>query len=276
MYPFTYHRPRDLREALARLSSDPEARPLAGGMTLIPSMKHRLSAPSQLIDIARLPELRGISRIDDHLVVGAASRYAEIAADPAVAAALPALAQVAESIGDPQVRSRGTLGGSIANNDPAADFPAAVLALSAIIRTDRREVAADDYFQGMFTTALLPDELICAIRFAIPHRAAYAKFHHPASGYAMTGVFVADFGDTVRVAVTGAAPVVFRWHDAEAALARDLGPASVADLRLAEEGLNADLHAPAAYRAQLAAVLLQEAVQQIQGTGQRLPREGSA
>lgn len=272
MYPFTYRRPRDVPEALSLLAADPEARLLAGGMTLIPSMKHRLSVPSQLIDIARLPELHGISRSDNTLLVGAACRYAEIAADPVVAAALPALAQVAESIGDPQVRSRGTVGGSIANNDPAADFPAAVLALSALIRTDRREVAADDYFQGMFTTALLPDELICAIQFAIPRRAAYAKFHHPASGYAMTGVFVADFGESVRVAVTGAAPVVFRWHEAEAALTRSFRLAGITELRLAEEGLNADLHAPAGYRAQLAAVMLQQAVQEVErstGEGRR-------
>ncbi|MBA3478427.1 MAG: FAD binding domain-containing protein, partial [Lautropia sp.] len=217
MYPFTYHRPGDLADALSRLAADPDAKLLAGGMTLLPSMKHRLSAPSQLIDIAGLPELRGIRRDGNSLVVGAACRYVEIADDPAVTAAIPALAQVAGSIGDPQVRLRGTLGGSIANSDPAADFPAAVLALAAIVQTDRREIAADDYFQGMFTTALVPDELIREIRFAIARRAAYAKFHHPASGYAMTGVFVADFGETVRVAVTGAGPVVFRWREAEAA-----------------------------------------------------------
>jgi carbon-monoxide dehydrogenase medium subunit len=263
MYPFTYHRPASLPDALARIAADPEAKVLAGGMTLIPSMKHRLSAPSQLIDIARLPELRGISRSGDSLSVGAASRYAEIAADRVVAESLPALAQVADAIGDPQVRSRGTIGGSVANNDPAADYPAAVLALAAVIRTDRREIAADDYFQGMFTTALAPDELICAIRFAIPRRAAYAKFHHPASGYAMTGVFVADFGDSVRVAVTGAGPVVFRWHEAEAALTRALEPAAVDGLSLSPDGLNADMHAPAGYRAQLAAVMLQKAVRQI-------------
>ena len=185
-------------------------------------------APSQLIDIARLPELHGISRSGQSLAIGAASRYAEIARHPLVEQHLPALAQVADAIGDPQVRSRGTIGGSIANNDPAADFPAAVLALAAVIRTDRREIAADDYFQGMFTTALAPDEMICEIRFAIPRRAAYAKFHHPASGYAMAGVFVADFGETVRVAVTGAAPVVFRWHEAEAALTADFAPEAVA------------------------------------------------
>ena len=260
MYSFTYHRANDLADALARLAADPDARLLAGGMTLIPSMKHRLSAPSQLIDIARLPELRGIAHEGDSLTIGAASRYAEIAADPIVAATIAALGQVAESIGDPQVRTRGTIGGSIANNDPAADFPAAVLALAAVIRTDRREIAADDYFQGMFSTALAPDEMIREIQFAIPARAAYAKFHHPASGYAMTGVFVADFGETVRVAVTGAAPSVFRWHEAEAALTRRFDLAAVTGLVLAQDGLNADMHAPASYRAQLAAVMLQQAV----------------
>jgi aerobic carbon-monoxide dehydrogenase medium subunit len=269
MYPFTYHRPRDLPDALARLAADPDARLLAGGMTLIPSMKHRLAAPSQLIDIARLPELHGIARSGESLAVGAASRYAEIARHPLVAADLPALAQVADTIGDPQVRTRGTIGGSIANNDPAADFPAAVLALAAVIHTDRREIAADDFFQGMFTTALAPDEMIRAIRFAIPRRAAYAKFHHPASGYAMTGVFVADFGESVRVAVTGAAPVVFRWHEAEAALTRRLALQAVAALALSPEGLNADLHAPAAYRARLAAVMLQKAVAEIETEAKR-------
>ncbi len=273
MYPFTYHRPADLPAALARLAADPDAKLLAGGMTLIPSMKHRLSAPSQLIDIARLPELHGIARSGSSLLVGAATRYAEIADNATVAACLPALADVAGSIGDPQVRTRGTLGGSIANNDPAADFPAAVLALAAVIHTDRREVAADDYFQGMFTTVLAADEIICRISFAIPKRAAYAKFHHPASGYAMTGVFVADFGETVRVAVTGAAPVVFRWHEAEAALGRAFDEAALTGLSLPAEGLNADMHAPATYRAQLAAVMLQQAVAQITA-GDQLEKRG--
>jgi carbon-monoxide dehydrogenase medium subunit len=267
MYPFTYHRPDSLAQALASLAADPEARPLAGGMTLLPSMKHRLSAPSQLIDIARLPELRGIAHRGDSLVVGAASRHEEIATDPVVAAVLPALAQLARSIGDPQVRARGTVGGSVANNDPAADFPAAVLALAAVIRTDRREIAADDFFQGLFATALAPGELIREIRFPIPRRAAYAKFHHPASGYAMTGVFVADFGDAVRVGVTGAAPGVFRWHEAETALTRRFGLAAISGLALDERGLNADMHAPAGYRAQLAAVLLQDAVQALTQPG---------
>ena len=260
MYPFAYHRPERLSDALALLAADPEARPLAGGMTLIPSMKHRLAAPSQLVDLGRLPELRGIACRDASLVVGAGTRHAEIAVDPVVAATLPALAAVALAIGDPQVRARGTIGGSIANNDPAADYPAAVLALAAVVVTDRREVAADDFFQGMFATALEAGELICEIRLAIPRRAAYAKFHHPASGYAMAGAFVADFGETVRVGVTGVAPSVFRWHEAEAALLRRFDEDSVAALALDEAGLFGDLHAPAAYRAHLANVMLRQAV----------------
>ncbi len=260
MYPFAFHRPERLSDALALLAADPEARALAGGMTLIPSMKHRLAAPSQLVDLGRLEELRGIELRDASLVVGAGCRHAEIAADLVVAANLPALATVALAIGDPQVRVRGTIGGSVANNDPAADYPAAVLALAAVIATDRREIAADDFFQGMFTTALDRDELICELRLAVPRRAAYAKFAHPASGYAMAGVFVADFGETVRVGVTGVAPSVFRWHEAEAALLRRFDEDSVAGLALDEAGLFGDLHAPAAYRAHLATVMLRKAV----------------
>jgi carbon-monoxide dehydrogenase medium subunit len=259
MYPFAFHRPDRLADALALLAADPEARAIAGGMTLIPSMKHRLAAPSQLVDLGRLEELRGIARRGASLVVGAGCRHAEIAADPVVATTLPALATVALAIGDPQVRVRGTIGGSIANNDPAADYPAAVLALAAVVVTDRREIAADDFFQGMFVTALDAGEIIREVRLAIPRRAAYAKFHHPASGYAMAGVFVADFGETVRVGVTGVAPSVFRWHEAEAALLRRFDVDSVATLALDEGGLIGDLHAPAAYRAQLATVMLRRA-----------------
>lgn len=260
MYPFAFHRPERLSDALALLAADPEARALAGGMTLIPSMKHRLAAPSRLVDLGRLEELRGITRRDTSLVVGAGCRHAEIAGDPVVAATVPALASVALAIGDPQVRARGTIGGSVANNDPAADYPAAVLALAAVMVTDRREIAADDFFQGMFATALQAGELIREIHLAIPRRAAYAKFHHPASGYAMAGVFVADFGETVRVGVTGVAPSVFRWHEAEAALLRRFDGDSLAALTMDEAGLFGDLHAPAAYRAHLASVMLSKAV----------------
>jgi len=265
MYPFTYQRASELAQAVASLKADPQAKLLAGGMTLLPSMKHRLAAPSSLIDIARLPELAGIRRDGAALVVGAGTRHGVLAADPTTRQALGALAHLAGMIGDPQVRARGTLGGALANNDPAADYPAAVLACRAQIATDRRAIAADDFFQGMFTTALEADEIITAIRFERPRSAAYAKFAHAASGYAMTGVFVARFDDTVRVAVTGAGPCVFRWSAAEAALARDFSAAAVQALTLPADGLNADQHAPAEYRAHLAQLMTVRAVAHITG-----------
>jgi len=186
-----------------------------------------------------------------------------VADSAVVRAALPALAALAGGIGDPQVRARGTLGGSVANNDPAADYPAGVLACRAEVVTDRRTIEADAFFQGMFTTALGADELITAIRFAIPKQAAYEKFAQAASGYAMTGVFVARYDDGVRVAVTGAAPCVFRWTEAEAALSRRFAPEAVAQIRLPADGLNADQHAPAAYRAHLAHVMLTRALERL-------------
>ena len=269
MYPFTYHRASGIADALARLAADPGAKLLSGGMTLLPSMKHRLAAPSQLIDVGGLAELRGISREGDTLVVGAGMRHCEVAQHALVRDAIPALAATASSIGDPQVRARGTLGGSIANNDPASDYPAAVLALDGVVVTDRRRIDARDFFVGMFTTALEEGEIVTAVRFARPARAAYAKFPHPASGYAMTGVFVAEYDEggrrEVRVAVTGAAPSVFRWAEAEAALAARFSSASVAALQLPADGLNADLHAPARYRANLARVLATRAVARLTG-----------
>ena len=265
MYPFTYQRAAGLAEAVAGLKADPQAKALAGGMTLLPSMKHRLAAPSSLIDIARLAELRGIRRDGKSLVVGAATRHGELMADPIAQSAIAALARLAGLIGDPQVRARGTLGGSVANNDPAADYPAAVLACRAQIVTDRRSIAVDDFFQGMFTTALAADELITAIRFECPRRAAYAKFAQAASGYAMTGVFVAQFDDAVRVAVTGAGPGVFRWEAAERALSADFSTRSLAALSMPADGLNADQHAPADYRAHLVKLMTLRAVADIIG-----------
>ena len=266
MYPFTYHRASGIEDALARLAADPDAKLMSGGMTLLPAMKHRLAAPSQLIDLGGLRELRGISVEGATLTVGAGMRHREIADDAQIGAAIPALAAVAASIGDPQVRARGTIGGSLANNDPAADYPAAVLGLRGVVVTDRRHIDADDFFLGMFTTALEPDEIVTAVRFARPKRAAYGKFPHPASGYAMTGVFVAGYDDgEVRVGVTGAAPVAFRWTQAEEALAARFAVASVASLELAPDGLNADMHAPAEYRAGLARVMAMRAVAQLTG-----------
>lgn len=260
MYEFTYQQPKSLAEALSLLSGDEEAMALAGGMTLIPSMKHRLTAPTQLLDIAALPELQGISHQGKQLIVGAASPHAMVASDPIVTKVIPALAALAGEIGDPQVRARGTIGGSLANNDPAADYPAAALGLAATIHTDRREIAADDFFQGMFETALEPGELICKIAFQVPTSAAYAKFHHPASGYAMTGVMVARLDSHIRVAVTGAAPSVFRWTAAEHALEKTFSSEAIAGLSVDAGGLNSDLHAPAQYRANLVSVMTARAI----------------
>jgi len=265
MYAFQYRKAKSLNEAGDILGRDEEARPLSGGMTLIPTLKQRLAQPTQLVDIAGLAELAGVENKNGVLTIGAATRHADVAASRVVQQAIPALACLAAGIGDPQVRNRGTLGGSVANNDPAADYPAAVLGCRAVVVTDRRGIPADDFFQGMFATALEPDELIVAIRFACPRRAAYAKFAHPASGYAMTGVFVAEFDDEIRVAVTGAGPGVFRWREAENALRARPEAATLDGLTMPADGLNADLHAPAAYRASLVRLMTQQAVAGLAG-----------
>lgn len=266
MVPFTYYRADSLADALARIGADAQAKLLAGGMTLLPSMKHHLAAPTQLIDLARLPELRGVSADASQLTIGAAMRHREVADHATVRERIPALAELAGCIGDPQVRARGTLGGSLANNDPAADYPAGAMGLDALIVTDRRRIAAADYFQGMFATALEPDEIVVAVSFQIPRRAGYGKFAHPATGYAMAGVFVADLGAAgIRVAVTGAAPGVFRWAEAEAALGADFSVAAVAALPVPGEDMNEDLHASAAYRANLVRVMTIRTVARITG-----------
>ncbi|HWI15785.1 MAG TPA: xanthine dehydrogenase family protein subunit M, partial [Burkholderiales bacterium] len=242
MYPFEYVKAGSLKQAVEFLAANPDARPLSGGMTLIPTLKARLAQPTHLVDIGQLEELRGIDRKGAALVIGAATRHAEVCASDVVRKTLPALAELAERIGDPQVRNLGTMGGSIANNDPAADYPAAVLALNATIVTSAREIPADDFFQGMFTTALEPGELVTRLVFPLPKRAAYEKFPHPASGYAMAGVFVAETSGGVRVAVTGAGPGVFRWSEAEAALAKNMSAAALEALAVAPDELNEDMH----------------------------------
>jgi len=265
MYSFEYVKARSLKEVSAFLKANPEARPLAGGMTLIPTLKARLAQPTHLVDLGGLEELRGIEVQGSKLVIGAGTRHHDVTRSEHVRKAIPALAQLAGRIGDPAVRNLGTLGGSIANNDPAADYPAAVLGLGATIVTDRREIAADDYFKGMFATALDAGELIVRISFPVPKRAAYEKFAHPASGYAMTGVFVAETADGIRVAVTGAGPGVFRWTEAETALAKTVAADSVAALRMAPDDLNEDIHGSREYRANLVNVLTKRAVARIAG-----------
>lgn len=265
MYPFAYVKAGSLGEVTAFLKSNPDARPLAGGMTLLPTLKARLAQPSHLVDVNGLRELAGIDVAGDTVTIGAGTRHAEVARSDALREAIPALAALAKGIGDPAVRNRGTLGGSVANNDPAADYPAAVLGLGATVVTDRREIPADEFFQGMFTTALEPDELVVKIRFTIPQRAAYEKFPHPASGYAMTGVFVAQTAAGVRVAVTGAGPGVFRWGEAEAALGRSFNGDAVAKLRMKPDDMNEDIHGSREYRANLVNVMTKRAVAQLVG-----------
>jgi carbon-monoxide dehydrogenase medium subunit len=261
MRAFDYRRPATLAEALALLDADPEAMPLAGGMTLIPTLKQRLAAPSLLVDLAGVPALKAIAAEAGAIRLGAMVTHAAVAASPVVRQAIPALAALAEGIGDPHVRNRGTVGGSVANADPAADYPAAVVGLGGTVITSRREIAGDDFFTGLFETALGPAELVTGVRFPIPDAAAYVKFPHPASRYALAGVLVARFGGEVRVAVTGAAASVFRLIVTEAALEQRFSPHAVGDdVEVAVEALNSDGHAPGDYRARLVAVMVRRAV----------------
>ena len=263
MREFQYVKAKSLSEAAAFIAAHPEAKLLAGGMTLIPTLKQRLAQPSHLVDIGGLPDLHGIAVKGTLLEIGAAVRHHEVASSPAVRKALPALAFLAEHIGDPQVRNRGTLGGSLANNDPAADYPAAVLALGASITTNQRTIAADNFFTGMFETALRSSEIITAVSFPVPRAAAYEKFRSPASRYALVGVFVARTQTGVRVAVTGAAPCVFRATAMETALTEKFAPEALASIRTPSDGLNSDMHADAQYRAHLIGVLARRAVEKI-------------
>lgn len=251
MYPFKFQRPRSVAQAVQALREQPQARPLAGGQSLTAAMKLRLSAPPLLVDLAGIDGLAGITCDAESVTVGAMTRHADVAASAELAHHLPALAELAGGIADRMVRHMGTLGGSLANNDPSADYPAAVLGLQGRILTDRREIAAEDFFLGLFQTALQDDELITAVRFARPQRAAYAKFRHPASRYAVVGVLVAQFDAEVRVAVTGAGPCVFRVPAMEEALQRDFSVRAIEDITVSDDGLNTDIHADAAYRAHL-------------------------
>ena len=260
MYQFDYQTPDSLETALAALRGNDEAKILAGGMTLLPTMKLRLARPDVLIDINRIEALAGIGKEDGAIVIGAMTRHADVAASELVRDNIPALADLAEAIGDPQVRNRGTLGGSVANNDPTADYPAGLVGLGATVVTDRREIAADDFFTDMFETALEDDEIITAARFPVPRRAAYMKFPNPASRYAIVGVMVAEALDGLRVAVTGAAPCVFRVAAMEDALEQDFTPDAIASIALDGAEFNEDIHASAAYRAHLVTVMASRAV----------------
>jgi len=262
MKDFSSHRPSTLSEAVTLLAAGDESRALSGGMTLLPTMKQRLTSPKVIVDLAALPGLTGITIADGYVTIGAMTTHAEVAGSAAIKTTLPALATLAGLIGDPQVRHRGTIGGSIANADPAADYPAAVLGLGATIVTDRREIAADIFFTAMFETALEPFEIIVAVRFPIPEAAGYAKFKSQASRYALVGAFVARFGSSVRVAITGAGPVVFRSGDIEDALAANFSPQALARISVAPSGLSSDIHADSEYRAHLVVVMARRAVEQ--------------
>jgi len=263
MYPFTLERPSTLAAATQLAAGG--AKVLAGGQTLLASMKLRLSQPGQLVDLAGIPELSGVCREGNALVIGAMTRHLDVANNADVKALIPGLADLAAHIGDRQVRAMGTLGGSVANNDPAACYPSAVLGLGATVHTTTRKIAADDFFQGMFSTALADGELITAISFPIPKRAVYMKFVQPASRFALVGVFVAQTDAGVRVAVTGAGQGVFRHSGLEAALNRSFTVASAAAVPIDASGLNADIHASAAYRANLISVQTQRAVAKLLG-----------
>lgn len=260
MYEFNYHRPASIDEAKDLLSNNEEAKLLSGGMTLLPTMKMRLAQPSDLVDLSGIESLAGINTAGDAVTIGAMVKHAEVAGSDAVRTAIPALADLAETIGDAQVRNRGTIGGSVANSDPAADYPAAVLGLNATVQTDSREIAADDFFTGLFETALNDGEILTAIRFPVPTRAAYAKFPNPASRYAIAGVMVVDTADGVRVAVTGAGACAFRATDLEQALNNDFSAAALDGITIDASELNGDLHASPEYRAHLVMVMARRAV----------------
>ncbi|MEM8743668.1 MAG: xanthine dehydrogenase family protein subunit M [Pseudomonadota bacterium] len=260
MYDFTYHRPETLADAEKLFADADDGQFIAGGQTMIPVMKQRLAMPSDIIDLEKIDDLKGISSDDKVLTVGAMTTHSEVAASEEVKEAIPALAHLAGEIGDPAVRNRGTIGGSIANNDPAADYPAALVGLGATIHTVSREIPADDFFTGLFETALDEGEVIVKISIPVPEKAGYVKFHQPASRFALVGVFVAKTGGGVRVAVTGAAPCVFRVADMEQALEKDFSAGALKSISVPDEDLNTDIHASADYRASLISTLAKRAV----------------
>lgn len=260
MKDFAFHRPASVAEAIELLKSAPAGKLLGGGQSLLPVLKLELDQPSDLVSVSALEALRGIRMEDGQLVIGAAVTHDEVARSEEVRQAIPALADLAGHIGDPQVRNRGTIGGSVAHNDPAADYPAALVALGATVVTDRREIPAESFLKSLFETALEPDEIITAVRFPIPEKAAYAKFPSPASKYALVGVMVAVGADGVRVAVTGAGSGVFRVPAMEEALVDDFSPASLDGIAVDSDGLVSDVEGSADYRAHLVTVMAKRAV----------------
>jgi carbon-monoxide dehydrogenase medium subunit len=260
MYATNYHKPTSIADAVKLLKANDEAKLLAGGQTLIPTLKQRLARPSDLVDLGGVKDLSYIKVEGGKVTIGALTKHADVAASDAVKRAIPALAHLAGEIGDPAVRNRGTIGGSLANSDPTADYPAAVLGLGATITTNERTIAADDYFKGLFETALKPGEIITAVSFPVAEKAGYVKFPNPASRYALVGVFAAKGPSGVRVAVTGAGPCAFRQKDMEAALAKSWAANALDGVKVSASGLNSDIHASAEYRAHLIVVIAKRAV----------------
>ncbi len=260
MYAFTYHLATSVEDAAAQLQKSPEANPLAGGMSLIPTMKLRLSSPGKIVDLNGLPELQGIALADGTLTIGAMTRHAEVAASADVQSAIPALAELAGGIGDVQVRNRGTIGGSICFNDPAADYPAGLVGLAATVHTSERSIPADEFFVSLYETALKSGEIVTSVTFPVPDMAGWSKFANLASRFAIVAVMVSVTGSAVRVAVTGAKECVFRVADMEHALSADFSPGAVSEIRVAVDDLNDDHHADAEYRAHLITVLAERAV----------------
>jgi aerobic carbon-monoxide dehydrogenase medium subunit len=261
MNNFLFDQPNQLKSALEVLVADPEAKLVAGGMTLLPTMKLRLNEPSRLIDLSKIEDLKGVALDGERITIKAMTRHVDVSSDPIVREHLPALAELAGGIGDVQVRNRGTMGGSTANNDPSADYPAACLGLDAMLQTSQRTLSAAEFFQGLFTTALEPDEILLSISFRIPRRAAYQKFRAVASGYAVVGVFVSEYGDGVRVAVTGAGEDgVYRLTEAEDLLSKNFDPSALEDLQISEDGLMSEGSCLADYRAHLVGVMTRRAV----------------
>lgn len=257
---FNYHRPTSSADAVKLMQKATDGKFLGGGMTLLPTMKQGLAAPSDIIDLGGLNNA-GVMAGSGQVTIKAGTTHADVATDKSVRTTIPALGKLASGIGDPHVRNRGTIGGSIANNDPAADYPSAVVGLNATVITSERQIPADKFFTDMFTTALKEDEIVTAVEFPVPKRAAYVKFPNPASRYAMVGVFVAELQDgSVRVAVTGAGPKVFRVPDMEKALQANFSVDSIAGIKVAAKGLNSDIHASPEYRAHLVTVLARRAV----------------
>jgi aerobic carbon-monoxide dehydrogenase medium subunit len=260
MYAFEFKKPASLDEAVQLLGGDADAKLMAGGQTFIPTLKQRLAQPTAVIALAGLGELKGIKEEAGGVTIGAMTTHGAVASSDVVKRVIPSLADLAQHIGDPQVRNMGTLGGSIANNDPAADYPGALLALDATVRTNKREIAAADFLTGMFETALADDEIVREVHFKKPDVGSYQKFRNPASRYAIVGSYVVRHGGGVRVAITGAGPCAFRWSDAETALASSFSADAVAGLTVDAGNLNADIHASADYRAHLVKVMTQRAI----------------